>query len=255
MPILTELATSAQVGHGVHAALLEQHDVGRGEARGQRDVEAAVRVEHGRALAVQLEARLVDDEHRDHRAVLGRVEDLLAFVSGRVEVDVGDVERGALARGHVVAEDARGVGEGGERVEQLGGVRLAAKAAGGAGGVGQGDLTGVGSVGVAAGDRVAGVLEVGGEELAAGGAHAFEQVLALGDDVRPDAAVGWVGRVDGDQAVLRRVDVGHHQQLAVHVVHDVGAGVESVHHHLPFGIRIGEVLDVEVVAVGAGDWC
>ena len=106
MPILTELAAAAQVGHGVDAALLEQDDVGGGEARGQGDVEPAVRVEHGRALAVHLEALLVDDEHGDHGAVLGGVEDLLALVSGRVEVDVGDVERGALARGHVVAEDS-----------------------------------------------------------------------------------------------------------------------------------------------------
>ena len=52
VPVLAELATAAQVGHGVDAALLEQDDVGRGEARGQRDVEAAVSVEHGGALSV-----------------------------------------------------------------------------------------------------------------------------------------------------------------------------------------------------------
>ena len=192
----------------------------------------------------------MDDEHRDHRAVLGGVEDLLALVGSRVEVDLGDVERGALARGHVVAEDARGVGERSEDVKEFGGVLLAAEAAGRARRVGQGDLAGVGAVRVVAGHGVAGVLEVGGKELAARGAHALEQVLRLGDDVRPVAAVRRVGRVDGDEAVLRRVDVGHHEQPSVHVVHDAGAGVESVDHHLPVGVRVGEVLDVEVVAVG-----
>ena len=108
VPFLTELAAAAQVGHGVDAALFEQDDVGGREARGQGDVEAAVRVEHGRALAVHLEALLVDDEHGDHGAVFGGVEHLLALVSGRVKVDVGHVERGALARGHVVAENEVG---------------------------------------------------------------------------------------------------------------------------------------------------
>ena len=199
--------------------MLEQHDVGGGEARGEGNVEPAVGIEHGGALAVELEALLVDDEHRHHRTVLGGVEDLLALVSGRVEVDVGDVERGALARGHVVTEDACGVGERGERVKELGGVLLAAESAGGARGVGQGNLAGVGAVRVVAGHGVAGVFEVGGEELAAGRAHALEQVLRLGDDVRPGAAVCGVGRVDGDEAVFRRIDVGHHEQLAAHVVY------------------------------------
>ena len=252
VPILAEFTTTAQVGHGINAALLEQDNVGRGEARGQRDVESAVGIKHGGAVAVEFQARLVDDEHGHHCAVLGGVEDLLALVSGRVEVDLGDVERRALACGHVVAEDARGVGERGEGVEELCGVLLAAEAARGASGVGQGDLAGVCAVRVAARHGVAGVLEVGGKELTARRAHAFEQMLRLGDDVGPGAAVRRVGRVDRDEAVLRRVDVGHHEQPSVHVVHDARAGVEAVHDHLPIRVGIGEVLNVEVVAVRAG---
>ena len=111
VPILTELAAAAQVGHGVDAALFEQDDVGGREARGQGDVEPAVSIQHRWALAVHLKALLVDDEHGDHGAVFGGVEHLLAFVSGRVEVDVGHIERGALACGHVIAENGSGIGE------------------------------------------------------------------------------------------------------------------------------------------------
>ena len=77
-------------------------------------------------------------------------------------------------------------------------------------------------------------------------------MLGLRDHICPSAAVRGVGRVHSHQAILGGVDVGLEQELSVEVVYNAGAGVESVDHHLPLGIGVGQVFDVEVVAVGAG---
>ena len=76
-------------------------------------------------------------------------------------------------------------------------------------------------------------------------------MLGLRDHIGPSAAVRGVGRVHSHQAILGSVDVGLEQELSVEVVYNAGAGVESVDHHLPIGVGVGEVLDVEVVAVRA----
>ena len=77
-------------------------------------------------------------------------------------------------------------------------------------------------------------------------------MLGLRDHICPSAALRGVGRVHSHQSVLGGVDVGLEQEFAVEVVYNAGAGVESIDHHLPIGVGVGQVFDVKVVAVGAG---
>jgi hypothetical protein len=77
VPGLPVLAAAPQVGHGVHAAVLEPDGGQRREARRHVDVEAAIAVEQGRVAAVERDALLVHHEHRHARAVFGGVPGLL----------------------------------------------------------------------------------------------------------------------------------------------------------------------------------
>ena len=88
VPLLAILAAAAQVGHGEHAAHLHPHQVRHAERGRQRDVEPAVAEQIGRGLAVALQPLLVADEHRDLRAVLAGVKDLLGRVVVGLEADL-----------------------------------------------------------------------------------------------------------------------------------------------------------------------
>ncbi len=111
VPGLAVLAAAAQVGLGEDAAVLQEDDVGRAEAGRDGDVEAAVGREEGRVLAVELEPFLVDDEHRDFRPVLARVENLLRLVAGGVELDLARPEDLGRARGRIELVDRRRISE------------------------------------------------------------------------------------------------------------------------------------------------
>jgi hypothetical protein len=128
VPLLTVLAASAQVGHGVDAAHLHPLQSGDREPGAEGDVEAAVAVQQGGYVPVQLHILVTADEHRDLGAVLGGVEHLLGDVVLGIEVHVGALPQGALSTLHVVAVDGGGIGVAGEGEEGLGVVGVAAEA-------------------------------------------------------------------------------------------------------------------------------
>ena len=76
VPFLAVFTAAAQVGDGVGAAHLQPRLNRGAESRRQRDVEAAVAVQHHRLVAVARRILAADDEHGHARAVLGVVEHL-----------------------------------------------------------------------------------------------------------------------------------------------------------------------------------
>ncbi len=132
MPIFAILATTAQVRLRVNAAHLHPNKIADRESRRQRDIEATVAVEIRRIVAVELQAFLVRDEHRHFRSVFARVENLLRFVVGRIEIDFRLAEDSALAGRQVVTIDRGRRSETGERVERFFVRGFAAETVGGA---------------------------------------------------------------------------------------------------------------------------
>ena len=85
MPVFAVLAAAANVGGRKDAAHLHPDEAAGDEAGRERDVEAAVAVEQGRIVSVELGALFVGEEHGDPRAVLALVEDMLGFVVVGIE--------------------------------------------------------------------------------------------------------------------------------------------------------------------------
>src|SRR5581483_597888 len=90
-----------------------------GEGRFHAEVEAAVAVEEERRRPVPWEILPVDEEHRDSRAVLGRIEDLLDHVGLGVDGDDLAGPQPGAAAGDRGPPDLRRLGEGAEAVERL----------------------------------------------------------------------------------------------------------------------------------------
>ena len=257
MPLLTVLATAAQVGQREHAALFQQQHTAGAEAGGEADVEAAVGIQQGGVLAVLLHALFVHDEHGHLGAVLAGIEHLFGDELCGIELQLGTEPHLAFAGGVVVLVNGAGVGEAGETVEAEGVAALAAEAARAAD-VGQRDLLLVGAIQLHTVESAGGVLQVFGEEQATTGAHALQQLRGLWDDVLPGLLCG-VLRVHLHEAVVGRVHLGHHQELARggHEVDDGRFVVEAGLQRHPLGGRGGDaaraqVVEVHLEAVGAG---
>src|SRR5450755_231934 len=106
VPLFAVFAASSKVGDGKHSPLLQPREPRRAEGGIERDVESTVAVEDGRIRAVELEAGLVDQEHRYARAVLAGKEDLLAFERAFLEPgNLRDAKDRRLLRSNVVAKD------------------------------------------------------------------------------------------------------------------------------------------------------
>src|SRR5690348_14706575 len=86
MPVFAVFAAAAEIGHSVNAAHFHPNKIGDTETGGKADVKTAVAVKQGGIVAVELQPAFVSDEHRDARAVLAIVEDLLGFIVGGIEV-------------------------------------------------------------------------------------------------------------------------------------------------------------------------
>ena len=87
-----ELATTANVGQNVNTTSLQPGRADRGAVTGQhRNFETSVAVKQRRIRPVQLNALLMNDEHRHARAVFTRIKHLLSFVIGGLES--GDLNR------------------------------------------------------------------------------------------------------------------------------------------------------------------
>src|SRR5581483_561833 len=77
VPLLAELATTAEIGHGKHPTVLCPQHSGGAELRSVTYVETAVRSHQGGIRPVQLETFLVEQEHGYASLVLRLVPDLL----------------------------------------------------------------------------------------------------------------------------------------------------------------------------------
>src|SRR5262249_25751087 len=105
VPLLTVLAAAAETGRRVDAATLEPRDRLAREVRRRRGAEAAVAEQVDRVVAVELQVLAMHDEHRNPRAVLALVEDLLGREGARVERDARRPDRDEPLVSDVVAED------------------------------------------------------------------------------------------------------------------------------------------------------
>ena len=153
----------------------------------------------------------MDDEHRDLRAVLRGIPDLLDLVGGAVHLGVHVRELARLARLEVVAEGSRRIGEGCEVEEHLRVVGLARDGRDRAQ-RGQLDLLHFPAVEPVEGEAVAGILEALDHDLLVDHAGRVELLLRLRHHGHRRARA--VGHVHGDHAAQRRVLVRDEEQTA-----------------------------------------
>ena len=104
VPGLAVLAAATQVRDRDEPAPFEEQEVGGVERWRHADVEAAVRGQQHRTIAVARRAARVDQKHRHARAVLRSIPHLLDFIGGAVEAWSGDLrQRMQPARRDLVA--------------------------------------------------------------------------------------------------------------------------------------------------------
>ncbi len=130
VPSVAVFTASPQIRHRVDAVVFEQDKVGDIKIGGGAGVEPAVGIEKRGPFSVELEALLVDDEHRDLRPILARIKDLLRLVIVGIEFDFCLAEDLGCSRRDIVLVDRRRVGEGREGVEGESVLFLAAEPSG-----------------------------------------------------------------------------------------------------------------------------
>jgi len=245
VPGFSVLPSPAERRMGVDAAVLEQDDDGRIEGRLHADVEPAVGGQVGRTRAVERQALAVDDEHRNPGSILARVEDFLGFVVLGTETDLASAEYFGHARGDVVLENGRRIGERREGVKN-GRVVPPAPEPAGRSELRERDIPDERPVeGVLTELRV-GVLEIAAEELSPGRAGRGQDLGLLGNDVFPLCRRG-IGRIDQDDPVVRGADVGVDQEFRPDVVHDAAVAVESRDENLEFRVLVRERFPADFV--------
>jgi hypothetical protein len=115
MPVFAKLGAAAQVGDRVNTAVLHPEIHAAAESRRQRDVKAAIAGQQCWVLAVFLDSLLADDKHRNLRAVLRGVPNLLHVIGRRI--DGGRVNFGPQRAFHIGQINAVNRGWDGERLE------------------------------------------------------------------------------------------------------------------------------------------
>ena len=164
------------------------------------------------------------DEHRDPRAVLRGVEDLLGDEERGIETHLRGLVERRFARREVVPVDRGGRRVVRQHVVQLRVLLLAAESADRADG-GQFDIAHLLPVEVILRHLVLRILQILREEVAAGRAHALEQVFrAFGNH---GLRLRRIVQVDAPQRVVRGVAVGHVVEPAVLDGHRPVVGVEA----------------------------
>ncbi len=158
----------------------------------------------------------MNQEHRHRRTVFAGIGHLALFEIGRVKLQVRLEEGAAFARLNVVLEDGVGVGEGGEAVVQFRLILFPAEATGVAK-ARELNFFLVFAIKAHLVPTVRRFFKVVGEEVAAAGVNARQEVLTFGDDLRPVFFSGLV-KVDLHQAVVRCVHVGHDPEVIAFVV-------------------------------------
>ena len=248
VPLFAILATATQVGVGTDASLVNHGKwcARIAEAWVHRHVEAAISVEEHWSLAVLLHALLVDEEHGNLSAVLAGVEHLLGDVVLGIERHLGLEERSGLASAGVVAVDGAGEGVGGEVVEHLAALVLAAEAHRAQ--RGELDFVDLLATGVVEVGMSAGVAVVGDDELVVRHLNAAEHPLLLGDELGEVLSAQVVGII-GKHLVARRVLVGHDIDLAIVDANGREGKLAVVGNLHIVWIDALEVLDVERVAL------
>ena len=205
VPLAAVLAAAAEIRNRERAAELEPRREDRREPRRHRSVEAAVAVEERRLRAVARRALAVRDEHRNARAVLRGVEDLLDLVAGRVEVDLGAAELGGLSGREVESVDRRRLVVRGEAVEGLAVAATPAETTG-CSDARQLDLAHERAVGAQHADERPHILQVLGEDEVADHARALEHLRLLGHELAQRLQA--LADIERDDAAARRLEVG-----------------------------------------------
>ena len=103
MPLLTILATPAQIGDRINSAHFHPHQAGNRKTRHEGDIKAAIAVEIGGIVPIQLNPLLMGNKHRYPRAILTLVEHLLGFVIVWIEVHLWLPEDRAFSGHQVVS--------------------------------------------------------------------------------------------------------------------------------------------------------
>nr|GFB84953.1 hypothetical protein [Tanacetum cinerariifolium] len=213
-------------------------------------VEAAVGVQVGWVLAVELHPFFVGDKHRNLGAILAGVEHLRSQVLVRLHIHLRRLKYGALVGSRVVLVNSSGVRKRREGVVQLLVGAAPAEAPGRADG-GQGHVVLVLALfGVHLHLR-AGVVQVGSQQVTACLADAFELFLSFRNHCFPAGRLRVLG-VDAHHFVVGRVVVGIHQQLAANVADYAGIVLVASLYGSPGAglLGIGEVAHQQLVAIG-----
>ena len=69
MPVLPVLATTTDIGYGIHTPHFKPSGDGAAEAWTDTDIEATVGVENGRCGSIELRILTIGDDHGDASAV------------------------------------------------------------------------------------------------------------------------------------------------------------------------------------------
>src|SRR5439155_15377599 len=79
-------AAAAKIRNGDQAALLQKQETAGGKYRRQTDIEATVPRKQRWIFPILLQSFFVSQEHRDLRAVLGWIPDLVHLVGGKNDI-------------------------------------------------------------------------------------------------------------------------------------------------------------------------
>src|SRR5947209_20581266 len=101
MPGFSVFRAAAKIRYGIEAAHLHPGGDRGAVGGGHRNIEAAVCVQQSRVVPVQPEPFSVAEEHRNARAVLAGVENLLRLVTGGIKAVLTRSHLDALARPEV----------------------------------------------------------------------------------------------------------------------------------------------------------
>src|SRR5262249_2762497 len=182
VPLFAVLAAAAEIGNSDDETFLEQEDVESRVVGSQADVEASIRGQERRPLTVGSQTLLVNEKHRDLRAVLGGVPDLFGLKQGRIDRNVGLLENEELPGSKVIAEIRRRDSETGKRQEHFLVVRPTRQGADGSDSR-QGEILLVPAVKAVNGDGTGGITQVAENELAIDDRSELQIVFGLRHDL------------------------------------------------------------------------
>ena len=239
MPLGAILAATPEIGQREDTAHLKPLKRLNAKTGRQRDVKTAIAIEQRGVLAIQLQAFLGDQEHRDLRPILGLEEDLLRLEGIRLEVHLGALEYRRFAGRKIEAVHSAGIGEGREGVEALFIMAAPAETTHGAEGR-QLDVPLFLAIQAEDFHFFVGIVHPDHDQAVVNEIHCPHHVFPLGNQRLPILAFGLVP-ADGHQLVSGRVLVGADvEQIFVIADHAV-IRVKVIEKRLDGGSGLGEI--------------